>query len=87
MTEQDLLNLGFTRFDQDDEDDKFYYYSYDLKGQPGGGSLLSQANDEVVDGEWYVYAWDINENLRFENREDVKTFIDVIEKNIFEEGE
>ena len=84
MKEQDLLNLGFQRFEQDDEDDKFYYYSYDLKGESGGGSLLTQADDEVVDGEWFVYGWDINENLRFESSEDVETYIKVLEKNIRE---
>lgn len=85
MKEQDLLNLGFQRFEQDDEDDKFYYYSYDLKGESGGGSLLTQGDDEVVDGEWYVYAWDINENLRFQDAKDVETYIRVIEKNILTE--
>ena len=82
MKEQDLIDLGFERFDQDDEEDKFYYYFYDLNKEPDGGSLLSDANDEVVDGKWKVYAWDINENLVFDNKEDIKIYIDVLERNI-----
>ena len=82
MKEQDLIDLGFERFDQDDEYDKFYYYSYDLNKEAGCGSLISDSNDEVVDGKWKVYAWDINENLVFDNKEDIKIYIDVLERNI-----
>jgi len=85
MTEQDLIDLGFQRFEQDDEDDKFHYYSYDLKGESGCGSLISDSDDELRDrGEtdWKVYAWDINENLVFDNKEDIKIYIDVLERNI-----
>lgn len=82
MSEQDLIDLGFERFDQDDEYDKFYYYSYDLNKESGCGSLLSDANDDVADGKWKVYVWDINENLVFDNKEDIKIYIDVLERNI-----
>jgi len=82
MTEKDLINLGFDKFEQNDEEDRFYYYSYDLNGESGCGSLISDSDDTVVDGNWKVYAWDINENLVFEDKEDIKTYIKVIEKNI-----
>ena len=82
MSEKELINLGFDKFEQNDEEDRFYYYCYDLNGKEGGGSLISLANDEVEDGNWKVYAWDINENLVFDNKEDIKTYINVIEKNI-----
>jgi len=82
MTEQDLIDLGFDKFEQNDEEDRFYYYCYDLNGEGGCGSLISDSDDTVVDGNWKVYAWDINENLVFDNKEDIKTYIKVIEKNI-----
>ena len=82
MKEQDLIDLGFERFDQDDDEDKFYYYCYDINGESGCGSLLSDSDDEIVDGNWKVTAWDINENLVFDTKEDVKIYIDVLEKNI-----
>jgi len=82
MSEKDLINLGFDKFEQNDEEDRFYYYSYDLNGESGCGSLISDSDDTVVDGNWKVYAWDINENLVFEDKEDIKTYIKVIEKNI-----
>jgi len=82
MSEKDLIDLGFDKFEQNDEEDRFYYYSYDLNGESGCGSLISDSDDTVVDGNWKVYAWDINENLVFEDKEDIKTYIKVIEKNI-----
>lgn len=82
MTEKDLIDLGFDKFEQNDDEDRFYYYSYDLNGEEGEGSLISLANDEVEDGNWKVFAWDINENLVFDTKEDVKIYIDVLEKNI-----
>ena len=85
MNEQDLLDLGFERVDIDDDGEKFYYYSYDLNGESGCGSLISDSDDELKDrGEdtWKVYAWDINDKLAFDTIDDVRTYINVIEKNI-----
>ena len=82
MTEKDLIDLGFDKFEQHDEEDSFYYYSYDLNDESGPGTLLSLCNDEIENEDWKVFAWDINENLVFDNVEDIKTYINVIEKNI-----
>lgn len=85
MNEQDLLDLGFERVDIDDGEEKFYYYFYDLNGESGCGSLISDSDDELKDrGEdtWKVYAWDINDKLVFHIVDDVRTYINVIEKNI-----
>ena len=94
MSEQDLIDLGFEKIEHNDEvskysklehDEKFHYYSYDIKGKPGAGSLISDSDDELRDRnevDWKVYAWDINENLVFDNPQDIKTYIDVIEGNI-----
>lgn len=82
MTEKELLEVGFEKVEELDDDLTFYYYSYDLNGVAGNGSLITQADDEVIDGNWKVQAWDIDKNLVFEDIEDVKTYINVIEKNI-----
>jgi len=84
MSEQDLLDLGFERCDEDDLGDKFYYYCYDINGKAGCGSLISDTDDTVVDGNWKVYGVDIDENLVFEDKEDVKIYIDVLERNILQ---
>ena len=85
MKEEDLLDLEFVKYEQDDEDDKFYYYVYDLKGKAGSGTLVSCTDDEVKDDKWEVYAWDINDKLVFRNIDDIEIYIDVLEKNIHEE--
>ena len=83
MREQDLIDLGFERIEQNDEYDKFHYYCYDIKGEPGSGTLISSSNDELlINDDWQVYAWDINERLVFNNKEDIRTYIDVLERNI-----
>ena len=85
MNEQELLDVGFERIDVNDMGDVFYYYFYDLNGESGCGSLISDSDDELKDrGEdtWKVYAWDINDKLAFDNIDDVRTYINVIEKNI-----
>jgi len=85
MKEQDLIDLGFERHDHDEEGVPFYYYSYDLNGISGGGSLISDSDDELKyrgETDWKVYAWDVNEDLVFNNKEDIKIYIDVLERNI-----
>ena len=87
MNEQELLDVGFERVDIDDDGEKFYYYFYDLNGESGCGSLISDSNDELKDrGEdtWKVYAWDINDKLVFDSIDDIKIYIDVIERNILQ---
>jgi|TARA_B110000858_G_C17573878_1_gene368150 hypothetical protein len=83
MKEQDLVDLGFERIDIDEDAEKFHYFSYDLNNESGCGSLISDSSDTVdSDDAWEVYAWDINEQLVFTNPKDIKTYIDVLEKNI-----
>jgi hypothetical protein len=53
MTEQDLVELGFNRFDESAEvsgtSEDWYYYSFDI----GGLNFISNASDEWdVDGIW-----------------------------------
>jgi len=84
MSEQDLIDLGFEKVEELDDDLTFHYYHYDLNDEPGAGTLITQANDEVEDDNWKVFAWDINENLVFEDKEDVNIYIDVLERNILQ---
>ena len=72
MKEQDLIDLGFTKeFGED-----FYYYVYDFSK---GLSLISQANDEVVDNEWFVEVFDY-ESLKIDELNVLIDFINVINK-------
>lgn len=83
MKEQELINLGFKRTDVTAEESGFetdwYYYTYDF----GNGSvgLITQANTEMQDGKWHVEIFE-DETIRFNNSEDIKALVDLINKNI-----
>ena len=73
MKEQDIINLGFTK----EFGDNFYYYTYDLAR---GLSLITQANDEVVDNKWFVEFFNSHPTLRFTDKKLIKELIKIINK-------
>jgi len=72
MKEQDLIDLGFEREDED----SFYYYTLDLVER---FSLISNASDEVKEG-WYVEVFYVK--IRFVEREQLENFINIVKRNI-----
>ena len=82
MKEKELVALGFQRVDVTAEqsgDKAFHYYIYDFGN--GSFSLISNSNDEVEDGKWYVEVFE-DEGIRFTNSTDVMALIDIINRNI-----
>jgi len=82
MKEQDIVNLGFKRVDvtaEESGDGAFYYYTYDLGN--GTLSLISNANNEIIDGRWSIEIFE-DETIQFWGVSDLIKFIDVIKKNI-----
>ena len=83
MKEQDLIKLGFERHDMKEDEDfgfpEYYYYVYDFEGI--GISLISNTDDELVNGEWVVSEFE-SDKLVFTNVDDLTLFIQVVEKNI-----
>ena len=61
MTENDLLQLDFTRVDETAENsgapNDWHYYTYDI----ASFCLITPASDEVKDGEWYVEVFETPE--------------------------
>ena len=74
MKKQDLIDLGFKK----ENDDDFYYYTYDFTK---GLSLITNANDEVVDNEWVVEFFDSNTAIAFTDKESVEKLIKLINNN------
>ena len=73
MKEQDLVDLGFTKeFGED-----FYYYTYDLAR---GLSLITSANDEVVDNKWFIEVFETTPTIRFTDKKPIETLIKIITK-------
>ena len=73
MKEQDLINLGFTKEVEED----FYYYVYDFTR---GFSLITNANDELINGKWVVEVFETNDKIQFTNIDNVKKLIKIINK-------
>jgi len=78
MTQKELIELGFEREDVSAEESgnkPYYYYSYSLNQFI---TLITQANDEVIDDNWYVCEEDLS--IGTDNYQDLKDFINVFEK-------
>lgn len=80
MTEKDLLDLDFTRVVDDANGPSYHYYTYDV----GSLCLISQANDEVKNGEWYVEILESN-SIRFTSRTELEILMTLLINNYTEE--
>ena len=80
MTEQDLLDLDFTRVDETAENsgapNDWHYYTYDI----ANFSLITPASDEVKDGEWYVEVFETPE-IRFTSRTELEILMTLLINN------
>ncbi len=83
MKEKDLIKLGFKKTyvtEEESGDNAYYYYTFDFFTEYCGLSLLSPANDELKDGEWFVTVLEEN-RIRFTDKKDLKKFIKFIRNN------
>jgi len=74
MTEKDLINLDFTRNDETDGD--FYYYTYDISSF----CLISSANDEVENDDWFVEVFETPE-IRFTSYTELSALLTLLKNN------
>ena len=80
MTEKDLLDLDFTQVVDDAYGPSYHYYTYDV----GSLCLISQANDEVKNDEWYVELFESN-TIRFTSRTELEILMTLLINNYKEE--
>jgi hypothetical protein len=83
MKEQDVIDLGFDKEFDYSFGGEYHYYVYDFSR---GLSLISNANDETINGEWYVYIFEednarFEDNVRFTNKKDLELLINLLNKN------
>jgi len=80
MKEKELVALGFERTDvtaEESGDISFYYYTYDITDEL---CLISSDDGEAKKDGWSVEMFDYD-GIKFTNVEELKTLIEVIEKN------
>ena len=79
MKEQDLIDLGFERFDENDGGHKFHYYTLDL-GTNQVVSFITPASDEVQNNEWYVEIFQ-DSGIMFDDSKELSLFINIVRRN------
>ena len=84
MKEQDIIDLGFEKYEVTSEEsggESFYYYTYKFGEGDYDLSLITIGNTEVIDDEWYVDIFEYGE-IKFTKREDLEMFISLISRNM-----
>lgn len=77
---KDLINLGFKKcknIPTSAMDCEYHYYTYDVKKKKT--LLISDSNDEKVNGGYYVEFYDI-EGIKFCELEDLKRLVKLLKK-------
>jgi len=77
MTEEQLKILGFEK-QIETSDPSFYYYTLDIVS---GLSFISQANDEVKNGEWTVEIFETTPSIKFKNAAKLSNLIEILNQN------
>ena len=79
MTEKELTTLGFEKQIEADVDveNPFHYYTLDITN---GLSFITQANDEVENGEWVVEIFE-SPDIKFKDIKTLSTLIDILTQN------
>ena len=85
MTEKEIKLLGFKREDMNDGDYSGYYYAYRIAN---GFEFLSNANDEIGEGEqWFVEFFNSDPQILFYEFGEVQALINLIEKRVVKREE
>jgi len=77
MTEEQLKVLGFEQQTETSEP-SFYYYTLDVVN---GLSFISQANDQVENGEWIVEIFETTPSIKFKDAKKLSNLIDILNQN------
>ena len=77
MTENELIKLGFKK-ETETSDPPFFYYSLDIVQ---GICFITQADDEVVNGEWEAEIFDTYPAIKFKDAETLSKLIEILNQN------
>jgi hypothetical protein len=81
MSEEQLRALGFEQQAETSEP-SFYYYTLDIVN---GLSFITQANDEVENGEWIVEMFE-SEEIKFKDIRPLTKLINILNQSKDDEG-
>ena len=79
MSEKQLIELGFNKQIEEDEETPFYYYTLDIVE---GLYCITDANDEVENDEWNVeLSFDCNPRIKFRDVKSLTELINLLNQN------
>ena len=80
MTEREIILLGFHSEEMREHDeDESYYYALDIVD---GLTLITPANDEVKDDNWYIEIFNTDPYIRFTEFGEVQALINLLTNRI-----
>jgi hypothetical protein len=80
MTEREIILLGFHSEEMREHDeDESYYYALDIVD---GLTLITPANDEVKDDNWYIEIFNTDPYVRFTEFGEVQALINLLTNRI-----
>ena len=77
MTEKEIQLLGFSKREELEEPNPYYYYVYTVSH---GVQFISNANDELINHEWHVEFMDSDPAIIFTKFEEVQSLINLLTK-------
>ena len=77
MSEEQLRALGFEQQAETSEP-SFYYYTLDIVD---GLSFITQANDEVENGEWIAEIFETTPSIKFKDAKKLSNLIKILNQN------
>ena len=78
MTEKELIELGFDKQIENDIENPFYYYTLNISSVI---SFITQANDEVKNGEWIVEIFETTPTIKFKDAKKLSNLIEILNQN------
>jgi len=78
MTEEQIRELGFEKQTEENVEDPFYYYTLDIVN---GLAFISQANNELENGEWIVEIFNTEPAIKFKDVKSLTELINLLNQN------
>jgi len=80
MTEREIQLLGFQKKEmKEHEEDESYYYTLDIVD---GLAFITQSNDEIKDGQWFIEIFNTDPEIRFTEFGEVQALINLLTSRI-----
>ena len=81
IKEQDIIDLGFERVDDDDNGDPYHYYTLDIGNDYVPMCLITNSNDEAKEVNWSVTIFDYD-SIELNDLDNLKSLVSLLQNNV-----